>query len=53
VLIYEIDPKRAPTGTKPDMDGLVKAVDRRLNSGPEKLARVRKLDGGRVEVASH
>ena len=34
-----------------DMDKLLKAIDRRLNSGPEKLARVRKLDDGRFEVA--
>ena len=52
VLIYEVDPGSAPAdATAPDMDKLLKVVDRRLNSGTEKLARVRKLDDGRIEVA--
>ena len=36
--------------TAADWDKLLKAIDRRLNSGAE-LARVRKLDNGRIEVA--
>ena len=53
VLTYEIDPGDAPAGVSAaDMDKLLKAVDRRLNAGPERLARVRKLDDGRIEVAS-
>jgi len=51
-LIYEVDPASAPTGlSAADMDKLLKAVDRRLNSGAEKTARVRKLDDRRIEVA--
>jgi len=52
VLIYEVDPASAPAGmSASDFDKLLKAIDRRLNSGPEKLARPRKLDDGRIEVA--
>jgi len=32
------------------MDKLLKAIDQRLNAGPERLAQVRKLDDGRIEV---
>ena len=34
-----------------DLDKLLKAIDLRLNTGAEKLAHVRKLDDGRIEVA--
>ncbi len=49
VLIYEVDP--TSTVSASDMDKLLKAIDRRLNSGAEKLARVRKVGDGRIEVA--
>lgn len=49
VLIYEVDPTAGKSAV--DMDRLIASVDRRLNSGPEKLARVKKLDNGRIEVA--
>jgi hypothetical protein len=52
VLTYEVDPLSAPAGmSASEMDTLLKTIDRRLNSGAEKLARVRKLDDGRMEVA--
>jgi len=34
-----------------DMDKVLKAIDQRLNAGPERLTQVRKLDDGRIEVA--
>jgi len=41
VLIYEVDPASAPAGmSASDFDNLLKAIDRRLNSGSEKLARL-------------
>jgi len=52
VLIYEIDPAAALAAmSAADRDNLRKAVDRRLNAGTEKLAQVRKLEDGRIEVA--
>jgi len=52
VLTYEVDPASAPTGiSASDMDKLLKAVDRRLNSGTVNLARVRKSGDARIEVA--
>ena len=52
VLVYEIDPASALAGVSAlDRDKLLHAIDRRLNAGAEKLARVRKLDDGRIEVA--
>jgi SecD/SecF fusion protein len=51
VLIYEIDPQSVPAGTSaPDMDRVLKVVDRRLNAEAEKLARVRKLNDRQIEV---
>ncbi len=49
VMIFEPDPPSEMSA--PASDAFLKAVDRRLNSGPEELARVRKLDDGRFEVA--
>ncbi len=52
VLIYEVEPASPPGRVSvAEMDRLVEAVDRRLNSAGEKLARVRKLDDGRIEIA--
>jgi len=52
VLIYEVNPKSTPATVKPaDMEKFLKVVDQRLNAGPEKLAKVRKLDDRRIEVA--
>ncbi len=52
VLIYEVDPASSPTDlSTAETDKLLKAIDRRLNAGLEKLAQVRKLDDGRIEVA--
>jgi SecD/SecF fusion protein len=52
VLTYEVDPASSPVGmSASDLDKLLKAIDRRLNSGVEKVARLRKLDDGRIEVA--
>jgi preprotein translocase subunit SecD len=51
VLLYEIDPGFQSSSAAPDMDALVKVIDRRLNAGAEKLALVRKRDDNRVEVA--
>ena len=52
ILTYEIDTGRLGVNAAPtDMDKLRKAIDERLNSRKEKLARVRMLDGERIEVA--
>ena len=51
-MTYEVDPGSASAGASAlDMDKLLKAIDQRLNAGPEKLAQVRKLDDGQIEVA--
>ena len=50
ILIYEVDPKSVADGETVDREELAKAVERRLNSGSEKLARVQTLDDGRIEV---
>jgi SecD/SecF fusion protein len=50
-LIYQVDPNKSPADwTAADMDRLLKVVDLRLNAGPEKLAKVRKLDDRQIEV---
>jgi preprotein translocase subunit SecD len=49
VMIYEQDPPREMSASA--WDDLLKAIDRRLNSGSQKLARVRKGDHERIEVA--
>ena len=51
VLIYEVDPDSLPEGVKVEMQQLIGAVDRRVNAGSEKLARVQGLDDRRIEVA--
>ena len=51
VLIYEVDPDSSPDGVRGDMQQWVGAVDRRVNAGSEKLARVQGLDDRRIEVA--
>jgi hypothetical protein len=52
ILSYEIIPASVLAGiSTADRENLRKAVDRRLNSGLEKLAWVRSLEDGRFEVA--
>ena len=51
VLVYEVDPESLFPGQEVDMDKLVQAINRRLNPGRERLARVRRLDDQRIEVA--
>ena len=51
ILVYEVDPDLPSRGAKIDMDQLVKTLDRRINSGEQKLAEVRLRDDGRIEVA--
>lgn len=52
VLIYEVDRKSAPAElSDAGWDELLKVIDRRINSGPQKLAQVRKLEDGHIEVA--
>ena len=46
-LIYEVDPESVADGETVDREELTKAVERRLNSGSEKLARVQTLDDGK------
>ena len=50
VLVYEIASAQGVISTA-DRENLLKVVDRRLNAGMEKLARVRSLEDGRFEVA--
>jgi serine/threonine protein kinase len=51
-LIYEIDSRQTPGEMSAViMDGVLNIVDRRLNSGAEKIAVVRKLDDRRLEIA--
>ena len=51
ILVYEVDPDLPSRGAKIDMEQLVKTLDRRINSGEQKLAEVRLRDDGRIEVA--
>jgi SecD/SecF fusion protein len=51
VLVYEVDPTSLTPGQTVNMDSLLKAVHRRLNSRRNRLARIRVLDGQRIEVA--
>lgn len=51
VLTYEVDPDVLPKGQDVDMDKLARAIDRRLNPGVHNLAKIRKLDNRRLEVA--
>lgn len=51
ILIYQVDPKSVADGETVDREKLIKSVERRLNSGSDKLALVRTLDDGRIEVA--
>ena len=49
-LIYEVVSESVVDGETVDREELTKAVERRLNSGSEKLARVQTLGDGRIEV---
>jgi SecD/SecF fusion protein len=51
VLIYEVDPDSLSPAQTVDMDRLMQAVDRRLNPGWGGLARIRRLDHQRIEIA--
>jgi SecD/SecF fusion protein len=51
VLVYEVDPKSVPDVKKVDMARLVAKIHSRLNSDQKPIARVKDLDGHRIEVA--
>jgi preprotein translocase subunit SecD len=51
ILIYEVDPNASPSGATVDPNQVADAVRRCVNPGAERLADVRKLDNGRIEVA--
>jgi SecD/SecF fusion protein len=51
VLVYEVDPAGLSPGQQVDMANLVKAIDRRFGVGRSRLARVRRMDDRRLEVA--
>jgi SecD/SecF fusion protein len=52
VLVYQLSPKSASAPlTAADVEKILKVVDQRLNAGEEKLAKVKKLDNRRIEVA--
>jgi preprotein translocase subunit SecD len=51
VLVYEVDPDSLAPGRTVDMNKLMRAMNRRLNPGWNKLARLRILDDQRIEVA--
>ncbi len=50
VLVYEVDLDSLPPGKSVDMSKLVEVLDRRLNSGWNRLARLRMLEDQRIEV---
>lgn len=51
ILIYHADAASLPDGlSDSDMDEVLKTVQRRLNTGKELLARVRKLDDRQIEI---
>ena len=52
VLIYRVDPKsKSVPLTAADRERILKVVGQRLNGGKEELAKVRRLDDRRIEVA--
>ncbi len=52
VLIYEIDPKSAPGGFPgADMDKILNVIERRINTGAKKIARVRLVEHLNIEIA--
>jgi preprotein translocase subunit SecD len=51
VLIYEVDPESTSGESTIDMPLLIKTIDRRINADNHKLAEVRLLEDGRIEVA--
>ncbi len=50
VLVYEVDPEFTPDSRRFDIQALVGAIDRRVNSRRHATARVRQLDGRRIEI---
>jgi len=50
VLVYEVDTESLPPDVPLDMQAVVAAVDRRVNSGGRRGGRVRQLDDGQIEV---
>lgn len=50
VLVYEVDPQAKSDGPPVDMKKLVAALERRLNPGWLRRARIRELPDGRIEV---
>jgi preprotein translocase subunit SecD len=50
-LVYEIDPTLTPDPAAVDMQALVAAIDRRINPGWSRNARVRELPNRLIEVA--
>lgn len=51
VLVYEVDPADTVSAENVDLATLTVQIDRRLNRGWNRLARVRQLDGQQIEVA--
>lgn len=51
VLVYEVDPGSLFVGQRVDMEKLIEAINRRLNPNWSRLARVRKIDDRRIEIA--
>jgi preprotein translocase subunit SecD len=51
VLIYEVDPDSLAAGQSVDMNAMLQAIDRRLNPGWSNLARIKRLDNQRIEIA--
>jgi SecD/SecF fusion protein len=51
VLVYEVAPESLSVGQKVDIEKLIQAIDRRLNPDWSRLARVRKIDDQRIEIA--
>lgn len=51
VLVYEVDPGSLFVKQEGDMEKLIEAINRRLNPNWSPLARVRKIDNRRIEIA--
>ena len=51
VLTYEIDSPRQSGPTSVNMQGLIAALERRVNPGWSGIARIRSVAGGRIEIS--
>jgi beta-lactamase regulating signal transducer with metallopeptidase domain len=52
ILIYEVDPKSAPSEfTGSDMEKILNVIDKRINAGTKKIARIQLVEHSKIEIA--